>query len=66
MIFFAAKNQGASNASASLASLLVGIVGMVVGSHLGQPEDSVRLNRIFGYLDRPALDGGTRMEAEIE
>jgi Na+/proline symporter len=66
MVFFGAKHQGASNACASLASLLAGIVGMIAGSYIGAPEDPARMNRIFGYLHRPADDGDLLSEAEIE
>ena len=66
IIFFGAKHLGASNAWASLASLLVGIAGMIAGSYIGGPEELVRMNRIFGYLHRPAGDNDLLSEANIE
>jgi Na+/proline symporter len=66
MVFFGAKHQGVSNAWASLASLLVGITGMIAGSYIGGPEDPARMNRIFRYLHMPADDGDLLAEAKSE
>jgi Na+/proline symporter len=66
MVFFGAKHQGLSNAWASLASLSVGIGAMIAGSYIGAPEEPARMNRIFGYLHRPAGDGDLLSEAKIE
>jgi Na+/proline symporter len=53
VVFFAAEWYGLTNAWASLASLIFGVGGMVVGSLLTSPEDPVRSARIFGYLAVP-------------
>jgi Na+/proline symporter len=66
MVFFGAKHQGVSNAWASLASLLVGIAGMIVGSFIGSPEDPARMNRIFAYLQMPATGDNLHSEANVE
>jgi len=66
IVFFGAKHQGVSNAWASLASLLVGIAAMIAASYIGSPEDPARMNRIFGYLDRPVGDGDLLSEANVE
>ena len=66
IVFFGAKHQGVSNAWASLASLLVGIAGMIAGSYIGGPEEPARMNRIFGYLHTPAGDGDLLSEARSE
>ena len=66
IVFFGMKQQGFSNAWASLASLLVGIAGIIAGSYIGAPESPARMNRIFTYLHTPAGDGDQPPEENNE
>lgn len=63
-VFFGAKWYGTSNAWASLASLGVGIAGMIVGSLLSAPEAQERLDRIFRYLEAPIGEEELLVERE--
>jgi hypothetical protein len=60
------KDHGVSNAWASLASLLIGFIGIIAGSYLGAPEDPARMRRVFGYLQVPVGDEHLLPEAESE
>jgi Na+/proline symporter len=53
VVFFGTKLYGASNAWASLASLLFGIVSIVAVSRITAPEEKSKLDRIFRYLEVP-------------
>ena len=53
VVFFGAEWYGLSNAWASLASLIFGVGGIVVGSWLTVPEEPERSARIFKYLEVP-------------
>ncbi len=53
VVFFGTKLYGISNAWASLASLLFGIVSIVGVSCITAPEEKSKLDRIFRYLDVP-------------
>lgn len=66
LVFFGAKHLGFSNAWASLASLLIGVAGIIAGSYLGSPEASARMVRIFGYLQTPVGDEHLLPETESE
>jgi len=66
IVFFAVKDHGVSNAWASLASLLIGFIGIIAGSYLGAPEDPARMRRVFGYLQVPVGDEHLLPEAESE
>lgn len=53
VVFFGTKLYGVSNACASLASLLFGIVSIVAVSRITAPEEKSKLDRIFRYLEVP-------------
>jgi Na+/proline symporter len=53
VVFFCTKLYGATNAWASLASLLFGIVSIVAVSRMTAPEEKSKLDRIFRYLEVP-------------